>query len=87
MHRLKRAKAGRRRAEEARDEAVYGLNSLAKDVEEQVAPAMERVEDASDSAKAASALTKQREHMFEALVARGSELAVQLSADAPHTEV
>ena len=82
--RLKRAKDGRRRAEEARDEAVYALNSLAKDVEEQVAPAMERVAEATDSAQAASALTKQCEHMFEALVARGNKLAVQLGADAPH---
>ena len=85
--RLKRAKDGRRRADEARDEAVHGLNSLAKDVEEQVAPAMERAAEASDSAQAASALTKQRERMFEALVARGNELAVQLGADVPHTKV
>ena len=73
--------------EEDHDESVHGLNSLAKDVEEQVAPAMQRAAEASDSANAARALTKQRERMFEALVTRGNELAVQLGADATHTEV
>ena len=48
--RLKRAKDGRRRAEEACNEAVHDLNSLAKDVEEQMAPAMERATEATNSA-------------------------------------
>ena len=83
--RLKRAKAGRRLAEEARDEAVHGPDSLAKGMEEQVAPAMERVAETPVSAQAASVLAKQCEHLFEALVTRGNELAAQLGADAPHT--
>ena len=70
---LKRAKDGRRRAEEARTEAVHNLNSLAKDVEEQVAPAMQRAAEASDSATVARALSKQRERMFEALVASSTQ--------------
>ena len=56
-------------------------------VEEQVAPAMQRAAEASDSGTAARALSKQRERMFEALVARGNELAAQLGADVPHTDV
>ena len=31
-------------------------------------------------------LTKQRERMLQALVARGNELAAQLGAEAPHAE-
>ena len=54
-------------------------------MEEQVAPAMERVAETPVSAQAASALAKQCEHLFEALVTRGNELAAQLGADAPHT--
>ena len=48
---------------------------------------MERAAEATDSAQAVRVLMKQRERMFEALVAHGNELAVQLGADAPHTEV
>ena len=83
VHRLKRAKAGRRRTEEARDEAVHGLGPSVEGVEEQVAPAMERAEETPDSAQAASVLTKQYEHLFEALVACSNELAARLGADAP----
>ena len=52
-----------------------------------MAPAMEQATEAADTAKAARALTRQRERMFEALVARGNELAAQLGAGALHAEV
>ena len=49
-------------------------------------PVAEQAAEAADTAQAARALTKQRERMFQALVARGNELAAQLGADAPHAE-
>ena len=84
--RLQRAKEAYRQAEDARKTAVLDLNALVRDVEEQVGPVAEQAAEAADTAQAARALTKQRERMFQALVARGNELAAQLGADAPHAE-
>lgn len=85
--RLKRTKDGRCWAEEAHNEAIHDLNTLAKDVKEHVAPAMDQATEAADTTAAACALTRQRERMFKALVARGNELAAQLGTDVPHAEV
>ena len=78
--RLQHAKEGRRLAEDGRSAAIQDLNALAKDVEEQVGPVVERAVEAEDSAKAARVITKQWERMFLSLVARGNELAAQLGA-------
>ena len=85
--RLQRAKEAHRLAEDGRRAAILDLNALVKDVEEQVAPAVEQAAEATHTAQAARVLTKQWERMFQALVARGNELAAQLGTEVPHAEV
>ena len=85
-YQAKRAKESCRRAEEARDRAEHDLAALTADMQElnaQVAPVVERAEEAEQSMVAARVLTQQRERMFRSLVTRGNALAAKLGVDAP----
>jgi hypothetical protein len=87
---VRRIRDSCRRAEEARDRAEHDLATLMADMQElnaQVAPVVERVEEAEQSAVAARVLTQQRERMFRSLVTRGNALAAKLGVDAPAVPV
>ena len=87
---VRRVRDSGRRAEEARDRAEHDLATLVADMQElnaQVAPVVERVQEAEQSMVAARVLTQQRERMFQSLVTRGNALAAQLGVDAPAVPV
>ena len=82
----RRAQDTRRRAEEARERAEQDLASLMADMAEmnaQVAPIVERAEEAEKSVQTALVLTQQRERMFRSLVTRGNALAEKLGVASP----
>ena len=87
---LKRAKDANLRTEQALERSEQDLTALMADMQElnaQVAPVVERVEEAEQSAVAARVLTQQRERMFRSLVTRGNALAAKLGVDAPAVPV
>jgi hypothetical protein len=87
---VRRARDDCRRAEEAHKRVEDDLASLMADMQElnaQVAPVVERVEQAEQSMVTARVLTQQRERMFRSLVTRGNALAAKLGVDAPGVPV
>ena len=87
---LGRAKDANLRTEQALERSEQDLTALMADMQElnaQVAPVVERVEEAEQSAVAARVLTQQRERMFRSLVMRGNALAAKLGVDAPAVPV
>jgi len=76
---LQAAKDAQARAEQD----IVSLTQDMTDIQQQVAPMVELVEKARDSAQAARVLSHQRERMFRSLVARARAVADRLGAKAP----
>ena len=53
------------------------------EIHQQVGPAVQRAEEARDSAQAARLLERQRERMFRSLVVRAREVTGRLGVEAP----